>query len=239
MTSRSFIAVLAVFGVSPFAAAESPTFEISEEALNMVISHLGTLSDAGLAQPVYFGDSELVPSDFCINIGAINCPGNSSNLPGLLGPNIPLIVCRKTGAPIEVLPAGDPISWQWWISNAFVKVTDGAMTFTATVVTRVGTKWAQVTRTVDASITFSEAANRFFLDIESLRVRLEPEDPAGTVVIAPVRVAKLYNLSLGIQPQDFAVPLPSGSTREISARIDGATASYSPGLITLTLHADF
>ena len=236
--SASRPAVIAACLVSSVAAAEGPTFEISEQALNMVISRVGAPSGGGVAQP--YNLHEIEPAwEFCYNVGMIDCPGNTSRPSGVKGGMIPIVGCLSKGGGTVLLPAGDAISWHWWISNAFVRVTDGAMTFTATVITRVDTEWTQKTRTVDASISYDASGNRLFLDIGSLAVPVRLEDPAAQLDVPPVPVSDLYRLAIDVAPQSFSVRLPSGGQRNINARITGATANYSPGLVRLTLDADF
>jgi hypothetical protein len=118
-----------------------------------------------------------------------------------------------------------PLTWRWWVTGARFQLTAGAMAFTATVNSRVGDQTNTQTRTVPASVAFDAAGNRLRIAIGSFTV---PVQSAGTV-IAQVDVARLFAISVPIEPQELEVPLLDGDTREIPVRAQNVTTEYLPG----------
>jgi len=235
---RRVLALIIGIALIPASYGEAPTFEIEESVINRVLSRIGTISDGGVAQPYRLHEIEGI-WEHCFTFGLVNCFGNSSRQPGLDGPSLPVVACIDVGGGVTLLPEGDAVSWHWWVSNAYVSIESGQMTFTAAVVYRVGNEWHTRNRTVPAGVIFDEARNRFLLNIEPFNVPLNMDDPAASIDVEPVRVDALYRLVLPIAPQKFNLPLPSGDHREIDARIVGIEARYLPGRARLTVDVGF
>ncbi|MDH5512255.1 MAG: hypothetical protein OEY27_03490, partial [Gammaproteobacteria bacterium] len=212
--------------------------EIAEATLNRLINEVGILSDGGVAQP--FSVTEL-PALFeeCIHVGFLGCGKLPLNVDGFGIEGIPLVVCRQRGGGVAVLPVGDPVPWQWWISDMSVDVKNGSMSFTATVTTRVGNDWKTVTRSVGAAVRFDSAANRLKLDISDFKVPLTLGGSNSQLDVAPVDVAKYYGVTLPIIPQTFAVRLPDGNTRNVTGKVTSATPSYSTDTLKVSFDVSF
>jgi hypothetical protein len=149
------------------------------------------------------------------------------------------------------------VSWQWWVTDAHFAVTDGAMTFTATVRYLVGDQTNAETRTVPASISLvsttetspttghpggplrvqgqghDHPVDLLHFNIGAFTVSISaPGQPGGN--ITQVDVAKLYSFSIPIEPQDLSVPLPDGGTQTVSSRITNIIPQYLAGKILIS-----
>lgn len=212
--------------------------ELPESTLNRVIRKIGVLSDGGVAQPYSVTESGAVFQE-CIPIGFIACSSIPERIPGFGGDSISLVVCRKKGGGVAVLPQGDPVPWQWWISDARLDVGGGEMTFTATVTTHVGDKWETVTRSVGASVNFDGDSNRLKLEIEDFTVPLQPD--AGTFTdVEPVDVARFFSIAVPIVPQQLSVRMPDGTSKNVTAHVAGVTAvRYLQDVLEVTFDVGF
>jgi hypothetical protein len=117
------------------------------------------------------------------------------------------------------------------VTGARFQLATGAMTFRATVNSRVGDQVTAQTRTAPASVSYDASASRLRVGIGSFVVPLQS---AGTA-ITQVDVADLYGLAMPIEPQELAIPLLDGGTRDITARVDHVTAQYRPGSVLMTI----
>lgn len=232
------LVTLACTGVPAAVAAENASVEISETTLNQLINKVGILSDGGVAQP--YSVTEL-PALFeeCIHVGFLGCGKLPMDIEGFGMEGIPLVVCRQRGGGVAVLPVGDPVPWQWWISDMSVDVKNGSMSFTATVTTRVGDEWNVVTRTVGASVRFESATNRLKLDIASFKVPLALGPGNIQLDVEPVDVARYYGVILPVAPQTFAVRLPDGSTRNVTGKVTSATPGYFTDMLKVSFDVSF
>src|SRR5260370_3837379 len=101
------------------------------------------------------------------------------------------------------------LGWRGWVTAALFPLTTEMITFTATVHSSVGGQESEETRTVPASVIFTAASSRVRLVLGPFTV---PVQAAG-VTVAQVDIAKLYGISLPIEPQTFTLPLPGRATR--------------------------
>jgi hypothetical protein len=163
-------------------------------------------------------------------------PGLGVDLDG-----IPLVACREHGGGVVAFPVGEPVSWEVWVSNAYLNISTGGMTFTATVLTRVGDHWSEETRTVDASVLFDLVTNKLRLVIDDFKVNLSMPNVTLRLVDAdPPDLSKIYALAMEVPPHAFSVPLPgAGGTRNVNARIVNATPSFAPGVLTVNFDVEF
>jgi hypothetical protein len=230
---RTFSFVALAMLASTSAHAQQPTVELKESFLNRVLGALGALSEAGVAQP--FNIARKPTYEFCVPMGRIACPTLDAPLPGFGSNEISLVACKKYGGGYSVMPVGDPVPWQWWVSNARLTLASNSLRFTATVSTRIGGEWHQETRTVGASIKYDAASNSLKLSIEPFSVPLVLQDPSINLDEPPIDVATLFGIALPVQPQLLVVPLPNGTSRTFNGRITGASATYLPGLARITL----
>jgi hypothetical protein len=135
---------------------------------------------------------------------------------------------RRLGSPADAgvyQSAAGPLTWRWWVTGARFQVTAGSMAFTATVHWRVVDQANSQTRTVPASVAFDGAGNRLRIAIGAFTVPVQSD---GTVV-TQVDVARLFGISVPVEPQELAVPLLDGGTREIPVRAESVTSQYLPG----------
>jgi hypothetical protein len=135
-------------------------------------------------------------------------------------------------------PSGAPSNgtdWRWAITGARFNLTAGAMSFTATVSSRVAGQDKADTRTVPVSVGFDATSARVRL---SLGAFMAPIQTAG-VTITQVNVAKLYGISLPIEAQTLTLPLPGGGTRTVTAKPVAVTSQVLPGRLVLTVQVSF
>jgi len=206
---------------------QNTTVEISGGTLNRIIQKIGVLSDGGVAT-VYITPGGL-RSKSCIPVGSIKCPNISRPMPGF-GYSIPIGACTKRDGSL-VLGPGEPVPWQWWITNSRLNVSSGAMTFTATVTTHIGNTWKTITKTVGASVRFDAGDNRLKVDIGDFRVSLG----AGGVL----DVAKLFQVMFPIVPQQISVPMPDGTTKIVTGRVANANAEYQTDTLKVNFNVAF
>jgi hypothetical protein len=140
--------------------------------------------------------------------------------------------------------------WQWWVTNAYFTLTDGSMTVTATVRSRVGNQMATESRTVPASVSFDPTFDR---SVQAFQTGHRP--PSGVLriiiggftvpvqadgaTITQVDVAKLYGVSIPIWAQELSVPLPNGGKRTLTARVVSITPQYLSGRILVNINVGF
>ena len=140
--------------------------------------------------------------------------------------------------------------WQWWVTNAYFTLTDGSMTVTATVRSRVGNQMATESRTVPASVSFDPT---FDLSVQAFQTGHRP--PSGVLriiiggftvpvqadgaTITQVDVAKLFGVSIPIWAQELSVPLPNGGKRTLTARVVSITPQYLSGRILVNINVGF
>jgi hypothetical protein len=158
-------------------------------------------------------------------------------LPGLTGAGgaardrIPLAVCRRAGGGTALAVAPPPVAWQWWITSPRFALAEGAMTFTATVGTRIGDQTGTETRTVPAEVRFDPATSRLRIEPGPFTVPLE----LNGVPLTQVDVARLYRLSVPVDSQPVAVTLPDGSLRTLTAGARSITVQYRPQRLVVGL----
>lgn len=232
----SLLAVLCV--LPPWTAtAQDSVVEITEEALNRIVSQMGSPSDGGVFMP---GATATID---CTSFGYLDCP-RSSNTPQGAGASargttqrVHLALCRH-GDDWRTVVTADPVVWQWWVTDARFDVRAGSLDFSARVRYRVGDAWADVARSVGASVDVDAAADRLRLNVEDFKVPLELPFQGTTLRITEVDVAKLFGLSLRLEPQQLKIPTPNWP-RQVSARAASATAQYLEGLVRINLELRF
>lgn len=238
---RALLALLIMLGLilSGRGHAQNVTLDLPEETLNRLIEQVGVLSDGGVAQPYNTHEFPELFRD-CFQIGYLDCPGLQMHDLGLGLGRIPLVVCRKVGGGIATVPVGETVAWQWWITDAHIGLSAGAMTFTATVISHVGDHWETVTRTVGASVRFDGTAKKLMIDINPFQVPLKLDGGGSTFLGAdPVDVAKYFGLAVPIIPQQISVPLPNGGNRNLTGRVVNATTEYLQGNLKVTFDVAF
>jgi hypothetical protein len=233
MKSAVLTALAVLSALSPsLLHAQDAELELTEQTLNKLVVAVGILSDSGVAQPYNLVEQTPDFYELCLpqQLGVFQCPlpeGPDVLPPGFRGGSIELIVCRKRDGTYQVVPVGDPVVWQWWVTDPAIDIQQNRMYFTATVRTRVADRWESVTRTVRAGIEVDAASGAIEMTLsEPFLVPVVAGEDVARVDIASVNVAELYQLSLPIPPQTFAVTLPQGGTRQVTGRIASGNARY-------------
>jgi len=220
------------------AYAEQSTVDITQSLLNTILTRVGTISKAGVAQPYNASNFGSIFED-CVVVGSLNCPRIEGRIPGFGSTEIPMVHCRRIGGGTVFLPVGDPVPWQWWVSEPRVTLSANSLKFTAKVTMHIGDEWSSESRTVNANIKYDAGTKALMLDISNFEVYLKVPDSDITLREPPINVAKMYGIGLPIPQQSFSIPLPNGTTRNLVGRVASATASYSPELARVTLNVSF
>lgn len=236
MRTRVIVALLAL-ALSLPCFAQNATLEVTQGGLNKLAGQLGALSDSGTHQPT---KSVVTPSLFtkCISIGYLDCPLGPVGALGVFG-KVPLVKCVGPGGGSRIVPAGNPVTWQWWVRSAGFAISNGSMVFTATVESRVGTQSNTVTRSAPASVSFDPGTNRVRVNISPISVSVDYTSGGSSYTATTVDVARLYSFSIPIEPQTVTVSLPGGGTRTLTARALSVSPQYLIGRILLTIDMGF
>jgi hypothetical protein len=236
MRRAAAIAALILASVVP-AFAQDATLDVPQATLNQVLHAVGTPASSGSFQPtsVMKGVAGIEICDELI--GYLDCPAITppSTRPGGSDRRIPLVRCRRSGGGFVMAPAGDPITWEWWIQNASFAIANGSMSVTATVKTRAGTVTTQTTSTVPASVRWNAANARLEVDVNTWQVPLTHQGDT----ITTIDVARYLEIAIPVPAQSMNVPLPNGATRTINGRILSASPQYQTGRIVVTLTLGF
>lgn len=216
--------------------AVDASLDVSEATLNRLIHKIGILSDGGVTQPY---NVTRIPGIFedCVHVGFLGCGDLPGNIPGFGGNEIPLVICRRRGGGVATLPIGDPVPYQWWITDTALSVDNGSMRFTATVTTQVDGHWETTARTVGAVVRWEPGSSVLRLVIDNFQVPLV----AGSVSldVPPVDVSRFFSVSIPIVPQQFNVLLPDGATRTLNGRVQGATYEYTSDNLKVNFDVTF
>jgi hypothetical protein len=212
--------------------AQNATFEIYERTINRLVGRLGNLSESGVYQPMLA--SELPGITICHYMGYMECPGLPFGDFGF-SDGIPMVFCETKGGGIEILPAGDPVGWQWWITDAHFTLNEGLMTFTATVRSRIGDNENEETRTVNASVGFDSTSNRLKIHVNDFTVPLHYD---ASRIATEIDVARLYAISIPIQPQTFTIPI-QGPGNPVTAEVLSIIPHYLSGKIIIGIDVGF
>jgi hypothetical protein len=201
------------------AIAANASLDVSENTLNRIIDKMGDQSDSGIG---YLFTAMVLDPVFtvCEHIGYIDCPRLDRVDLGFDMGRIPLAACHGYGGGTTVVPTGESVAWQWWVSNVSIELTDGHMRLTATVTTNVDSNWQETTNTVNVRPRFEPYTNNLVLMPEEFKVTLVVEGTDAFLRVDPVDVAKMYTLSVPVHPQKMDVVLPGGSTRNITGKVE-------------------
>jgi hypothetical protein len=233
VNARALQATLLVvaLAVPAVARAQDATIDLTAAGLNKVVGKLGNLSDAGSFQPAV---RRSMKGFFmrCDLVGFVDCP-----LASLA--RTPLGRCQKVGGGSSYLPAADPLLWSWRVTSATFAINSGGMTFTATVVTQVGTQQTTTTRSVPATVSFDASGPRVRINVSSFTVPVQTGASGQTETITTADIGKLYSLSLPIPSQTMQVSLPSGAGKTLTARVIGVTPQYMANDLKLTVDVGF
>jgi hypothetical protein len=192
-------------------AQSNATLVVSQTTLNRLVGKLGVLSNSGIHQAYRMVQTPVL-FEMCEAFGFLECPGLGKDPAGFSRDRIPLVMCRTVGGEIHIMPAGEPVSWQWWVTGARFTLQSNAMTFTATVRSRIGGNETTTTRTVPASVVFDPPTNRVVAKINAFAVPLQYTVAGATPTVTTVDVAKLFSIAIPVEPQTIVLPPIQGST---------------------------
>lgn len=234
---RSALILLGVLGAAASASAQDARLEVTQAMLNQVVRAVGTPSSSGSHQGTR--RIERLPGiEFCDErVGFLDCPVLTppSTRPGGSDRRIALVRCRRVGGGFTLMPAGQAITWEWWITNPTFTVSNGAMSVTATIKTRAGAVTTERTATASAVVRWDGTTNRLGVDIADWRVPLEHDGETVTTI----DVARYLEVGIPVPAQVVSVPLPNGSTRTINGRVLSASPQYQSGRVVITLDLGF
>jgi hypothetical protein len=216
---------------------DDATVEITESALNRLLQRLGSLSKSGMHQPTSLFQSGPIFTE-CHAAGTLDCPGLPRDW-GSPGNQLGFFFCRKVGGGIAVIPAGPPVLWQWWVTNAHYTLTQGSMTFTATVKTRVGGTENTITRTVPASVVLDSTANRLRIQLNPFNVGVQGPSQGTMVTVTQVDVTRMYTIAVPLEPQAMSIPSPNVSNANLSMRAVSISPQYLADKVRIQVEVEF
>jgi hypothetical protein len=192
-------------------AQSNATLVVTQPALNRLVGRLGALSNSGTYQ-AHAAVQTPVIFEMCEAFGFLDCPELGKDPAGFDRGRIPLVMCRAVGGGIHIVPVGELVPWQWWVTGARFTLQNNSMTFTATVRSRVAGIESNISRTVSASVIFDSSTNRIVTKINAFAVPLQHTAGGVTVTVATVDVAKLFSIAIPMEPQTIVLPPIQGST---------------------------
>ena len=239
MKAPKCIVLLGFLLAAPLACyGQNVTLQISQDAVNKLVSRLGVMGDSGLYQPFFWIISSAAKAKLGItnakHLGVLLCP-KSAKTPAAR----PLsIYTARTAIHGNwwIFPEPPPINWQWWVINPQFTINNGSMTFTATVRSVVGGTQNSQNVSGPVSLTFDPNTNELSANITVSPVQISTSLGDS---ITQVDVAQLYNLSFPIQPQTVSVTLPDGTTPTLTARATSISVQYLAGRAILTANVGF
>lgn len=217
------------------------SLEITETVLNRMVDKLGIRSFTGYGQAFEQGRDSLA-FDICdaakgeiFDIGDLDCPrGLGRDIDIGFGGKVHLVGCVTHGGEVFTIPVGDPVPLRWWITDAEFTVQSSGVTFTATVHFQVKAEQPiAVTDQAAAEIRFDENASRLFIEVKDFKVPISAEVEGRSRRIHTVDVGKLYSLSVPIDHLEFTVPVPDGTEKTVTARINQTSTSLATGKIVV------
>jgi len=231
MRNALAVALLAV-AVCP-AAAQDFELELSEQALNRLVARLGHPSARGVHQPDVLGSLGYTG---CVVIGTLDCPAPATTVRAGQSeatgrPSVKLSSCRGPDGRLALVPAPEPVDWQWWITEARFTVAAQQLRFSATLRYRVGESWFTESRTVPATLGLDAPSQRLRLSVASFKVPIQRTSGGVTQTLTEVEVSRHVSFGIPVGTVAFQVPDLEGRTRTLTGRVQGAAVAYLPGKI--------
>ena len=237
MHAARFIVSMVVVGCSlPCFAQQNATLEVTQAALNKLAGQLGAIGDSGFYQPT---KSVVTPSRFakCVSVGYLDCPGDPAGR-GAFG-KVPLVRCIDPAGSSRIVPAADPVAWQWSVQSATFTISSGSMTFNVALQVKLGTQTTTINNSAHAYVSFDQVANRVRLSINPLTVPIDYLAAGRTYTITTVDLAQLYSFSIPIDPQAITLQMPGGATRTLTAHALSVIPQYQSGKVVLAINVGF
>jgi hypothetical protein len=262
---RAFIPVaMLALAASPCAAADVE-LEFTEQALNHLLGQLGDPGRGGTYQPNILG---ALGYSACQEVGTIECPQAPNPSPTqqskayvpvaaapagatqvatrpvvanriVAEPLIRLASCRGPTGGLSIVPAADPVSWQWWITEAHFTILPQQFSFTATVRYQIGGQWFSQQQTVPAELTFDSTGAQLRIDVSTFKVPIRYSADGQSQTITEVDVAQLMSFKLPITPFPFQAPALDAGSKSVVGRAQSGSVQYLAGLIQVKFDAVF
>jgi hypothetical protein len=256
MKTAAAVMVLFLLYFMPLVCLADPnvTLSITEDTLNRFVGRLGILSKSGVYQA--YKDHVYPGFEFIEPVGYLLCPElGHGEVPGIGQEGIPILVGSRDGMSLEFIPIGEPVPYKWWVKDAHFTMLDDSMTFTATVITLAEGVEKRTTRTVAAWVSYVTNTGRIKMNIAAFTVDLiqvvggpgpelvaaGEEEEGREFIMETVDVAKLYGISIPVEPQTISLPTIQGSdTMTIRGRVNGIPeVEYNTGSIILHFNVGF
>lgn len=224
------LALLCVLVAPASALAQNFEFEFTESALNRIVEGLRSPSDGGVYERVL--ELPGFQTD-CMPIGYFHCPLATPALPGVPVPpelnapiRIPLLRCRRSGQYV-ISPGFEPITWQWFVTDARFDIKPGGMSFSASVRYRVGDAWYREDRTVGASMKVNTTEQALEIDLNNFEVPIQLDVGSAPNSTITVDVDKIMSVRIPLPSRSFeSRRLDGESVRTITTRIASGSVQY-------------
>ena len=218
--------------------AQDFELEFTEQALNRLVGRLGDPGKGGIHQP---DPLSRLGYTGCVSLATLDCPGGRATATpsAKTPPPLRLSRCQGPDGRGAIVPSVEPVSWQWWITQARFTIGAQGLQFAANVRYRVGTQWFSEAKTVPATLSLDVAGQRLRMDIWSFTVPVRYSAGGVADTITEVDVARHMSFRIPISAQAFQVYDLEGRARTLTSRTQGASVVYLPGKIQVKVDAAF
>jgi hypothetical protein len=212
-------------------AAQDFELELTEEGLNRIVGRLGDRSTGGFHQP-----NRLLALGFrnCRFVGSLECPTGQG-----AGSSVKLARCDGPSGQDAIVPAAEPVSWQWWITRGRFTIAGQQLQFSALVRYRVGDEWFKEERTVPATLGLDVGGQRLRMDVSTFKVPVQYRAQGAAEAITEVDVGRHMSFAIPIDAQSFQVTGLDGGVKTLTSRAQGASVEFLPGRVRVKIDATF
>jgi hypothetical protein len=246
------------------AAAQDFEFEFTEQALNRLIASVGAPSALGMHQPNILGtlgysDCGLVATLDCPvaapgGVGTSGVPGTPATPAtptaagadrdvviggGLAVQHVPLLSCTGPDGHRRTVPGAEPVSWQWWINRAHLKVDSQGLELTASIRYRVGEQWAIEERVVPVTLALDVASQSLRMSGPSVKFPIRHVTLGVSEVVTEVDVGRYLSFAIPLAASTFQVHGLDGAARTLTSRVQSGNVSYAPGRVRVNVNATY
>lgn len=239
--TRSLLLSAALAALVPGrAAAQDVVLELTEDGLNRIVRQLGDPGDGGVHQPNLLAT---LGYKGCRAVGVQDCAGPTGAVDAPQGtrPRAQVLLSRCQGPDGRdaVVPGAEPVSWQWWITQARFSIAAQQLSFAASVRYRVGRQWSRDDRTVPAALTFDAAGQRLSMTVSAFTVPIAYSADGVVEAVTEVDVGRHMSFAIPIGAQTLQVRSLDGSPRTLTSRAQSATVEYLAGRVLVRVDAAF
>jgi hypothetical protein len=235
---RTVFAVAFIVLAAHTSAAQDLQLEVTEQALNRLVSRLGDPGAGGIYQPNVL--STLGYSG-CRTVGTLDCTmgGDTPGQRPTRTSQVQLSFCQGPNGQGAIVPSVDPVSWQWWITQAHFTVAAQQLRFSANVRYRVGKKWFNEEKSVPATVSLDVASQRLVMNISNFTVPVRYSFNGVAETITEVDVGGRMSFAIPISVQTLRITDLEGRTKTITSRIQSAAAEYLTGKVAVKVYVAF